>query len=80
MSVETVPGDVRALAARAIDVAQQKVDALVTRDPDFFPLYTEGGRWRHGKEAWTNWCEGFLGGQMWIFAERTGSTEWRERA
>ena len=80
MTLRTVPDDVRDMAARALDVAQEKVDALVTRDPDYFPLYTECGKWRHGKEAWTNWCEGFLGGQMWIFAERTGSADWRARA
>ena len=46
----------------------------------FFPLYTEDGKWQHGREAWTNWCEGFLGGMMWIFAARTGDQYWRERA
>ncbi|MEA2523090.1 MAG: unsaturated chondroitin disaccharide hydrolase, partial [Thermomicrobiales bacterium] len=40
----------------------------------------EGGKWRHGKESWTNWCEGFLPGMMWIFARRTGDPFWRERA
>lgn len=76
----TVPADVRAIAATALDVAQRKVESLIQRDPDFFPLYTENGKWRHAKESWTNWCEGFLGGQMWIFAERSGSPVWRDRA
>ena len=75
-----VPQDIKSLAASALELAQTKVEGLVERDPDFFPLYTEKGRWRHGKEAWTNWCEGFLGGQMWIFAEQTGSPKWRELA
>ena len=39
------------------------------RLPRLLPLYTDHGRWKHGKEAWTNWCEGFLGGQMWLFYE-----------
>jgi unsaturated chondroitin disaccharide hydrolase len=78
--VLTVPDDIRALARNALDVAQSKVAALVERDPDFFPIYTDSGRWRHGKEMWTNWCEGFLGGQMWIFAEQTGSAKWRSLA
>lgn len=69
-------------AAQALAFAQGQVRALITRYPDFFPLYTEEGKWQHGREAWTNWCEGFLGGMMWIFARRSGDPDsfWRERA
>ncbi|MFD1660638.1 glycoside hydrolase family 88 protein [Streptomyces caeni] len=74
------PASLRAAAERALGVAQEKVDRLVTSHGDFFPLYTENGRWHHQKESWTNWCEGFLGGQMWIFAEVTGDPLWRRRA
>ncbi|TQK51255.1 unsaturated chondroitin disaccharide hydrolase [Streptomyces sp. SLBN-118] len=74
------PASLCAAAERAMDAAQAKVDRLVTAHPDYFPLYTEQGKWHHPKEAWTNWCEGFLGGQMWIFAETTGDPLWRGRA
>src|SRR5918992_5657448 len=67
-------------AEAAIAFAQKQVRALIARDPDYFPMFTEGGKWRHGKEAWTNWCEGFLPGMMWVFARRTGDPFWRERA
>ena len=67
-------------ATAALAFAQQQVRRLITTHPDYFPLYTERGRWRHDKEAWTNWCEGFLGGMLWIFARRTGDPFWRERA
>ncbi len=67
-------------ARRALDVAQGQVRRLITAHPDCFPLYTRGGHWYHGQEAWTNWCEGFLGGMLWIFAARTGEPWWRERA
>ena len=67
-------------AAQALAFAQDQVRALIASHPDYFPLYTEEGRWQHGREAWTNWCEGFLGGMMWIFARRTGDAFWRERA
>jgi unsaturated chondroitin disaccharide hydrolase len=67
-------------AAQALEFAQSQVLALITSYPDFFPLYTEEGKWQHGREAWTNWCEGFLGGMMWIFADRTGDQDWRNRA
>ena len=67
-------------AEQALDFAQGQVRALITRHPDYFPLYTEEGKWQHGRESWTNWCEGFLGGMMWIFARRGGDPAWRERA
>jgi unsaturated chondroitin disaccharide hydrolase len=64
----------------AFDFAQEQVAALIQAYPDYFPMYTEGGKWKHEGEAWTNWCEGFLGGMMWIFHEQTGDPEWRARA
>jgi unsaturated chondroitin disaccharide hydrolase len=70
----------QARAGEALEFAQRQVRGLIERHPDYFPLYTEQGRWKHGKEVWTNWCEGFLPGMMWIFARRTGDAYWRERA
>jgi len=64
----------------ALAFAQRQVRALVERDPDFYPLYTDGGRWRHSKPAWTHWCDGFLPGMMWIFHEETSDPKWRELA
>ena len=67
-------------AADAVRVAAFKVAQLAHCHLDYFPLYTEHGRWKHGKEAWTNWCEGFLGGQMWLFHELGLSRGWQDRA
>jgi unsaturated chondroitin disaccharide hydrolase len=53
---------------------------LATDYPGYFPLYTDHGHWKHGKEAWTNWCEGFLGGQMWLFYELGLGSHWKARA
>jgi unsaturated chondroitin disaccharide hydrolase len=64
----------------ALSFAQQQVRALAERDPDFYPLYTDGGRWRHSKPAWTRWCDGFLPGMMWIFYGETNDPKWRELA
>ena len=64
----------------AFDFAQTQVERLIDTYPDYFPMYTRDGKWKHGGEAWTNWCEGFLGGQMWVFYKRTGSSNWREHA
>jgi unsaturated chondroitin disaccharide hydrolase len=74
------PKGFHAAAARAWDVAAAKVRGLVERHPDCFPLYTEGGTWAVDAEAWTNWCEGFLGGQLWLLAQRTGDAWFLEQA
>src|SRR6266566_686422 len=58
---------------RAFQTAADKVTALVAAHPDTFPLYTTGGRWNVEGESWTNWCEGFLGGQLWLLASRFGA-------
>jgi unsaturated chondroitin disaccharide hydrolase len=68
---------------RAVDVmefAQRQVASLVERHPDFYPMYTVEGKWKHDKPAWTRWCDGFLPGMMWIFARRIGNSTWFERA
>jgi unsaturated chondroitin disaccharide hydrolase len=67
-------------AAVALNFAGDQVRGLITAHPDYFPLFTEGGRWKHDKPKWTAWCDGFLGGMIWIFAKRTGDSAWRERA
>ncbi len=64
----------------ALEFAQSQVASLVLQHPDYFPMYTEQGRWMHSGEAWTNWCEGFLGGMMWIFYRHTGDEIWQARA
>jgi unsaturated chondroitin disaccharide hydrolase len=76
----TVPEEFREAAGRAWEVAAIKVRELVQRHPDRFPLYTQNGRWAVDAEAWTNWCEGFLGGQLWLLARRTKDTWFREQA
>ena len=55
----------------ALDFAGEQLRSLVSAHPDYFPMYTAGGRWKHGGEAWTNWCEGFLGGQLWLLYTHT---------
>jgi unsaturated chondroitin disaccharide hydrolase len=69
-----------AAATAALQVAAGKVSRLITNHPDYFPVYTDQGRWKHEKEAWTNWCEGFLGGQMWLFSELGLGDDWQAGA
>jgi unsaturated chondroitin disaccharide hydrolase len=70
----------RSRLQRAYDTAAAKVRTLVERHPDYFPIYTKSGRWRHGGELWTDWCAGFLAGQMWLIEGRTGDPWWRAKA
>jgi unsaturated chondroitin disaccharide hydrolase len=46
------------------DLAKIQLHHLITTHPSQFPLYTTQGRWNFSGETWTNWCEGFLGGQL----------------
>jgi unsaturated chondroitin disaccharide hydrolase len=72
--------DLRRRANTALDFAGQQIRQLVTRHPDYFPLFTIEGKWHHDREAWTNWCEGFLGGMLWILARRRKDPWYREQA
>lgn len=65
---------------RAFDFAAGQVRGTVERYPDYFPIYTEGGRWFHSGELWTDWCGGFHAGMMWLIAGRTGDAWWRQTA
>ena len=65
---------------RAFDFAAGQVRATIERYPDFFPIYTEDGRWKHRGELWTDWCGGFHAGMMWLIAGRTGDPWWRRMA
>jgi len=64
----------------ALEFAEKQVAATLHRHPDFFPIYTEEGKWFHEGELWTDWTGGFFAGMMWKFFQRTGKTAWRERA
>ena len=66
--------------SRALEFAERQVASLIQARPDFFPIYTEQGKWFHGGELWTDWTGGFLAGMMWQFQRRTGNSTWRERA
>ena len=63
-----------------LDFAGQQLRHLTETHPDYFPMYTVNGKWKHSGEAWTNWCEGFLGGQLWLLHRHTGDAYWREKA
>lgn len=67
----------------ALNFAQKQVRRLIEAHPDFYPLYTDAGRWKHDKPAWTHWCDGFLPGMMWLFLESGTADDpkyWRAKA
>lgn len=72
--------DIRQKTERTFAFAQRQLRHLIETHPDHFPIYTVNGKWIHGGEAWTNWCEGFLGGQLWMLYERTHDDYWRGKA
>jgi unsaturated chondroitin disaccharide hydrolase len=75
----------RDLFEGAIQFAQKQVRKVIEKYPEFYPMYTEGGSWRHEGAAWTHWCDGFFAGMMWIFYRHLGpdkpdSRFWYEQA
>lgn len=54
---------------QVVQLAQRQLRKLVSNHPGMFPMYTEQGRWSVEGERWTNWCEGFLGGQLWLVSQ-----------
>ncbi len=77
---EADPSSLQPRLERAVEFAANQVRRTVERTPDYFPIYTVGGRWQHGGELWTDWCGGFHAGMMWLIAERTGERWWRQQA
>lgn len=75
-----MPDDRIARYERALDFAQRQVAATIERTPDYFPIYTTGGKWFHQGELWTDWTGGFFAGMMWKFHQRTGDQQWRVQA
>lgn len=61
----------RPLFDETFSFAQKQVRKLIEKHPDFYPMYTKAGKWKHEGPAWTHWCDGFLPGMMWLFHKRT---------
>jgi unsaturated chondroitin disaccharide hydrolase len=64
--------DLKPRLENALDFAARQVRGLVERYPDFYPMYTQAGRWKHQGETWTHWCDGFLPGVLWLIHRGTG--------
>lgn len=75
----------RELFESAISFAEKQVKRLIEKYPDFYPMYTVAGKWKHDGPAWTHWCDGFLPGMMWLFLRHRGTDKpearfWMEQA
>lgn len=79
------PDNDRSLLTSAMALGKTRVKNLIEKYPDFYPIYTEQGKWKHDGPAWTHWCDGFLPGMMWVFRKHcaAGSDEekfWLQQA
>jgi unsaturated chondroitin disaccharide hydrolase len=70
----------RKRAEKAFAFAAEQTRRLTTQHPDYFPVFTVSGKWKHGGQSWTNWCEGFLGGMLWIIYRRKADRWWEQQA
>lgn len=64
----------------ALEFAQRQVAGILARTPDYFPIYTVGGKWLHQGKLWTDWTGGFLAGMLWQFTRVSDDPGWRARA
>ncbi|HEU0177558.1 MAG TPA: glycoside hydrolase family 88 protein [Blastocatellia bacterium] len=65
----------------AFDFAHSQAQSLLQKyPPDYYPMYTVGGKFGHDRKRWTHWCDGFYPGLMFIFAEATGDGAWLDKA
>src|SRR5437773_3835604 len=64
----------------ALGFAARQARRIVTKYPDYAPMYTVGGRWNREGERWTHWCEGFYPGIYWLLFKHTGDAKWRRPA
>ena len=83
--IQFVADSDRDLLEQAFRFSQHQVRRIIETYPDFYPMYTQNGRWKHEGAPWTHWCDGFFPGMMWIFEKRAdqGSPEaafWLEQA
>src|SRR5260370_6621967 len=65
---------------RALEFAARQARQVVTKYPDYTPMYTVGGFWNREGERWTHWCEGFFPGILWLLHKHTGAPQWRQLA
>ena len=71
----------REILQEAFDFAQLQVSAILEKyPPDYYPMYTAGGKFGLDTKRWTHWCDGFYPGLMFLFASRTGQSSWLDRA
>src|SRR5947209_3981920 len=63
-----------------LDFAARQAERILQKYPGYYPSYTVGGLWNREGERWTNWCEGFFPGILWLLHKHTGEARWRTAA
>jgi unsaturated chondroitin disaccharide hydrolase len=64
----------------ALNFAANQAERILHGYPEYYPMYTVGGRWKREGERWTNWCEGFFPGILWLLLKHTRDEQWRIQA
>lgn len=62
------------------EFAARQLRSLIENQPGFFPTFTEQGKWQPQVAGWTNWCEGFLAGSLWLVYMQAGDPWFRQQA
>src|SRR6266436_6389082 len=65
---------------RVLDFAGRQAKRIIAAYPGYTPMYTVDGRWNREGQRWTQWCEGFFPGILWMLHKTTGDPQWRALA
>src|SRR5262249_19717819 len=77
----TEPDALRKTLQGAFDFAQSQAQSLLQKyPPDYYPMYTVGGKFGQDRKRWTHWCDGFYPGMMFLFARGEVKEFWLEPA
>src|SRR6266571_4221752 len=61
----------------ALSFVASQTERILHAYPEYYPMYTVAGRWKREGERWTNWCEGFFPGILWLLHKQTRDERWR---
>jgi unsaturated chondroitin disaccharide hydrolase len=65
---------------RAMDFVTTQAERILREHPGYTPMHTVDGKWGRESETWTNWCEGFFPGILWLLHCHTGEGRWADTA
>ena len=69
------------ISKEIFSIAEQRLGRFIESNPDAIPTFTIDGKWHIEPDSWAPvWTGGFLDGQCWLIAKKTGDPWWMKTA